>query len=72
VQFVRELAVRKARQWTIELMPSYRYVGALKSSFSEALVNWRELTLEEKTKIWNFIEEFLNPNKTEKSVTRIS
>jgi len=72
VQFVRELAVRKAREWTQELMQSYRYVGALKSSFSEALVNLRELTLEEKTKIWKLIEEFLNPKTTGKSVTQIS
>jgi hypothetical protein len=72
VQFVKELAVRKAQEWTQELMESYRYMGALKSSFSEALGNLRDLTVEEKNKIWKLIEQLLNPKTTGKSVTQIS
>jgi hypothetical protein len=72
VQFVKDLATRKAQEWIQELMKSYRYVGALKSSFSEALGNVRDLTIEQKSKIWELIEQFLNLKTTGESVTQIS
>jgi len=72
VQFIREVALRKAQQWTQELTTSYRYVGALKNSFSETLANLKNLTIEEKNKIWELIEQILNPKTTGKSVTQIS
>ena len=72
VQFVKELAVRKAQEWTQDLMKSYQYAGALKKGFSQALGDLRNLTIEEKNKIWELIEQFLNPKITGKSVTQIS
>jgi hypothetical protein len=72
VQFVREVALRKAREWTQELMEAYQYVGALRNRFSEALANLKDLTVEEKTRIWELIEQILNPKTTGKSVTQIS
>jgi len=72
VQFVREAALRKAREWTQELMEAYRYMGALKNRFSEALGNLKDFTVEEKNKVWELIEHILNPKTTEKSVTQIS
>jgi hypothetical protein len=72
VQFIREVALRKAREWTQELMTSYRYVGALKNSFLETLGNLKDLTIEEKNRIWELIEQILNPKTTGKSVTQIS
>jgi hypothetical protein len=71
-QFVKELAIRKARQWTQELMASYRYPGALKKRFSKVLETLSDLTLEQKTQIWELIEQFLNPKTTGASVTQIS
>jgi len=71
-QFVKELAVSKAQEWTQELMEAYRYPGALKKSFSQAVGDLVDLTLEEKNKIWELIEQFLNPKTTGKSVTQIS
>jgi len=71
-QFVREVAIRKAREWTQELMEAYQYVGALRKKFSEALANLKDLTLEENNRIWELIEQILNPKTTEKSVTQIS
>jgi hypothetical protein len=71
-QFVREAALRKAREWTQELMEAYRYMGALKNRFSEALGNLKDFTVEEKNKVWELIEHILNPKTTEKSVTQIS
>jgi hypothetical protein len=72
VQFVKELAVSKAREWTRELMQSYQYVGALKTTFSEAIGKARDLTVKEKSKICELIDQILNPKTTDKSVTHIS
>jgi hypothetical protein len=72
VQFVRETALRKAQEWTQELMEAYRYVGVLKTSFSEALGKVKDLTVEEKNRIWELIEQFLNPKTAGESVTQIS
>jgi hypothetical protein len=72
VQFVREVAIRKAQAWTQELMEAYRYMGALRNRFSEALGNLKDLTIEEKKRIWELIEQILNPKTTGKSVTQIS
>ena len=72
VQFVKELDIRKAHQWTQELMESYRYSRNLKKRFAEALEALTDLSLVQKTKIWEFIEKFLEPKLMEESVTRIS
>jgi hypothetical protein len=70
VKFVKELAIRKARQWTRELMESYRYPGALKKRFFDCLgALTEELTLDQKGKVWEFIEQFLQPQTTVESVT---
>ena len=71
-QFVKELAIRKARQWTQELMESVRYPGALKSRFQRALEACRELSTDRKKEIWELIEQFINPKTMAESVTRIS
>jgi hypothetical protein len=71
-QFVKELAISKAGQWTEELMASYRYPGALKNRFSKTLETLPDLTLEEKNQIWELIEQFLNPKTKGESVTQFS
>ncbi|MEJ2588203.1 MAG: hypothetical protein P8165_11635 [Deltaproteobacteria bacterium] len=71
-QFVKDLAIRKAREWTLELMASYRYPGALKKQFSDALGNFKDLSLEQKTRIWELIEQFLSPKTTTESVTQFT
>ena len=70
-QFVKELAISKARQWTQELMGSYRYPGALKDRFSKILETSPDLTLEQKNQIWELIKQFLNLKTTGESVTQI-
>jgi len=70
VTFVKELAIRKARQWTCELMESYRYPGALKKRFSDCLgALMDELSLDQKSRIWEFIEQFLKSKTAVESVT---
>jgi hypothetical protein len=70
VKFVKELAIRKACQWTCELMETYRYPGALKKRFSDCLgALTEELTLEQKNGIWEFIEQFLESKTEAEGVT---
>jgi len=68
-QFVKDLAIRRAREWTQELMKGYSYLGVLKKKFSDALGKLNHLSLEQKQKVWELIEQFLNCKTTEKSVT---
>ena len=68
-RFVKELAIRRARKWTQELMKGYSYLGVLKKKFSDALGKLNHLSLEQKQKAWELIEQFLNPKTSEKSVT---
>ena len=67
--FVRDLAIRKAREYTLQLMADYRYPGALKKHFSDALGNFKDLGLDQKNRIWELIEQFLGPKSTGESVT---
>jgi len=69
VRFIKDLATRKAREWTQELMKGYKYLGTLKKNFSDALGKLNHLSLEEKQKAWELIEQFLVLETTEKSVT---
>lgn len=71
-QFVKDLAIRKAREYTLQLMGNYRYPGALKKQFSDALGNIKDLSLEQKHRIWELIEQFLSPKTTTESVTQFS
>lgn len=70
VRFIKDLATRKAREWTQELMKGYKYLGALKKKLSDALGKLTHLSLEEKQKAWELIEQFLFTKTAEKSVTR--
>lgn len=72
LQFVKEFAIRKARQWTLDLMESYQNPGALKNRFAKALDELTTINLEQRNKIWELIEEFLKPKTKEKSVTLLS
>lgn len=67
--FVKELALRKARKWTQELMKSYTYIGSLKKKLSDALGGKNHLNLEQKQKAWELIEQFLKPKTVGDGVT---
>ncbi|MBW1700097.1 MAG: hypothetical protein JRK26_25290, partial [Deltaproteobacteria bacterium] len=51
-QIVKELSIRKAREWTVELMKNYSYMGSLKKKLSDALGKLNHLNLEQKQKAW--------------------
>ena len=69
VRFIKELAIRKAREWSEELMESYRYVGALKNKIEDALGNRRHLTIEQRQQALELFCQFLDTKKLESRVT---
>jgi transposase len=68
-RIVKELAIRKVRDWTLELMKNYSYIGSLKKKLSDALGKLNHLNLEQKQKAWELLDQFLNPKSAEESVT---
>jgi hypothetical protein len=60
-RIVKELAIRRAREWTQELMQSYTYIGSLKKILSDALGKLNHLSLEQKQEGWKLLDQFLNP-----------
>jgi len=72
VQFVKELAIRKARQWTLELVAACRYSGPIKKKFENILGNLKHLSIEQREKIWEMFCEFLKNNEPGSRVTQFS
>jgi transposase len=58
-RIVKELAIRKAGEWTRELMAQHSYLGAFKKKFSDALAKLSHLNFEQKQKAWELVEQFL-------------
>jgi hypothetical protein len=58
-RIVKELAIRKAGEWTRELVANHSYLGALKKKFSDALAKLHHLNFEQKQKAWELVEQFL-------------
>jgi len=68
-RIVKELAIRKADEWTHELMGKYSYIGSLKKKLSDALGKLNHLSFEQKQKAWELLNQFLNSKSAEESVT---
>ena len=68
-RFVKELAIRKVKQWTQELIENYRYAGSLKKKLSDAFGKINHLSFKQKQEAWELIEQFLKPISAEESVT---
>ena len=67
--FVKALAIRKAREWTHELMESCQYLGSLRKKVEDALGNVKHLTIDKKQKAWELFCQFLNNKNLESCVT---
>jgi len=72
VKYLKNVALRRAKEWTIELIKSAKYIGTLEKKFEKSLVKMTQLSAEEKNKIWEYLTEFLNPKSNGKSVTHFS
>lgn len=69
VRFVKELAIRRAREWTHELMESYQYLGSLRKKIENALGKLKHLTIDQKQIAWELFCQFLNDKNVESRVT---
>ena len=71
-RFVKALAIRKAREWTHELMESCQYLGSLRKKVEDALGNVKHLTMEQKQRAWELFCQFMETNNRERRVTPFS
>jgi hypothetical protein len=71
-QFVKELAQRKVRQWTHQLLAAVDYVGPLKKKILDAIGALKDLDENQKERVWKMIEQFLTQKTEAESVTLVS
>jgi hypothetical protein len=69
IGFIKEAAIRQSRRIAHALAQTYRYVGALKKQIADAIGQLTHLSLAQKQQAWELIEQFLNPESREESVT---
>lgn len=66
---VKNLGLRRAREWTEELSKLHSYKGSLKKRFIDVISKIKHLSVEKKEEIWSHIQEFLNIKPGEECVT---
>ena len=66
---LKDLRLRRAREWTEELSKLYSYTGSLKKRFIDVISKINHLSVEIKKDIWSYIQEFLNVKPGEDCVT---
>jgi hypothetical protein len=69
VRFVKELALRKAREWTLELIKASRYLGPVKRKVETSLSELATLSIDQKKEAWELFCQFLNNYQQESRVT---
>jgi len=72
VKYLKDVALRRAKEWINELIRSTKYIGVLRKKFEEHLIEMTPLNMEQKNKIWEYVAGFLNLKLTGKSVTLFS
>ena len=72
VKFLKDVSLRRAKEWTNELIRTTKYIGTLRKKFEKELVEMSQLSLEQKNKIWGYVTELLNLKSDGKSVTHFS
>ncbi len=71
-RYIRDMALRRAREWTKDLINSNQYIGTLKRKFEDSLAEMSQMKLDIKEKIWTYIDELLKQKTKGKSVTQFS
>jgi hypothetical protein len=69
LRFIRDFSMKRAMVQVEKLQASCRYVGPLKKKFYDALDQIKDLSMEEKQRIAELLEQFLNNKPEEVSVT---
>jgi len=62
-KYLKNVALRRAKEWTIELIKSTKNIGTLRKKFEKGLVEMSQLSAEQKSKIWEYLTEFLKTIK---------
>jgi len=70
-RFVKELALKKAKEWTADLIKDIRYMESVRKKFAEKIALMSNLTSQQKEKIWQLVEDLLTNSQAER-VTLVS
>lgn len=70
-RFVKELALKRAKEWTADLIKDSRYTGSVRKIFAEKIAIMSNLTSQQKDKIWQLVEDLLT-NLQAECVTHVS
>jgi len=64
-KYLQEVAIRKAKEWTNELIISTKYIGVLRKKFEKSLIEMTHLNMKQKNgSIQCGIESKIKPPKT--------
>lgn len=66
---IRRVCLGKAKEWTMELMKNYQYLGVLRKKFDDAIGELKHLGSENKEQMMKKIKEFVNPKSGDECVT---
>lgn len=69
VRFIKDLSIRKAREWTFELIATSRYLGPVKRKVETSLSELATLSIDQKKEAWELFCQFLNNYQQKRCVT---
>ena len=71
-KYLKDVALRREKEWINELIRSTKYIGILRKKFEENLIKMTQLNIKQRNKVWEYVAGFLNLKSTGKSVTLFS
>ena len=71
-KYLKDVSLRRAKEWTNELIRTTKYIGTLRKKFEKELVEMSQLSVEQKNKVWGYVTELLSLKPDGKSVTHFS
>jgi hypothetical protein len=71
-KYLKDVSLRRAKEWTNELIRTTKYIGTLRKKFEKKLVEMSQLSVEQKNKVWGYVTELLSLKPDGKSVTHFS
>jgi len=71
-KYLKDVSLRRAKEWTNELIQTTKYIGTLRKKFENKLLEMSQLSPEQKNKVWGYVTELLNLKSDRKSVTHFS
>jgi hypothetical protein len=70
-RFVKEPALKRAKEWTADLIKDIRYMESVRKRFAKKIALMSKLTSQQKEKIWQLVEDLLTISQAER-VTLVS